>query len=84
MKINELKNKIKNGLTKCTDGEQIRFRQMYRHEDLTTPINDVVDQIPEHKLSWALKQVMSTVEKNIVSGVAKILLRERKLARITK
>lgn len=32
-------------------------------EELNTPINDVVDKMPEDKLDWAMQQVQRTINK---------------------
>jgi len=57
------RNNLKEGLAKCTEGEQIKFKQMYGYPNLEKPINDVVDSMPEDKLNWAMDQVERTLKK---------------------
>lgn len=56
------RNTLKEGLTKCTDGQQLIFKRMYSHKDLDKPINDVVDNIAEDKLDWAMQQIENTLK----------------------
>ena len=37
---------------------------MYSHKDLDKDINEVVDQIPDEKLDWAMQQIQRTLDKN--------------------
>ena len=57
------RKKLKEGLAKCTEGEQRLFKQMYYYPNLEAPIGEAVDAIPEDKLSWAMKQVENTLKK---------------------
>ena len=61
---NVAKEMLKNLLSKCTDGQQLMFKRMYCHENLESPINEVVDQMVDDKIDWAMTQVERTVEKN--------------------
>lgn len=55
------RTKIKEGLSRCTDKEQHLFKRMYSHENLQADINDVVDNMPEEILDWAMYQVAKTL-----------------------
>ncbi len=55
---------LKRGLAQCTEGQQLIFKKMYSFKDLEKDINDVVDNMPEEKLDWAMQQVDSTLIKN--------------------
>lgn len=57
------RNKIKNGLVKLPESNQLLFKRMYSHKDLTLDIEDVVDLIPEDKLDWAMQQVQRSLDK---------------------
>jgi hypothetical protein len=41
------------------------FRLMYSHEDLTLPINEIVDKMPSAQLDWAMTQVQNSLNKHI-------------------
>lgn len=58
------KEMLKELLAECTDGQQLMFKRMYCHRNLELPINEVVDQMPDDKIDWAMTQVERTVEKN--------------------
>lgn len=58
------RNKLREGLEKCTPDEQHIFKRMYANGNLETPIGDVVDNMPEDKLDWAMKQVSATLLKS--------------------
>jgi len=36
------------------------FNRMYSHDDLDRPVDEVVDNLPSKKLSWALSQCQSS------------------------
>jgi len=55
---------LKDLLSECTEPQQLMFKRMYCHENLDLPINEVVDQISEDKIDWAITQCESTVLKN--------------------
>jgi hypothetical protein len=42
---------------------QMMFKRMYSHKDPSRPIDNVVDDLPEEKLDWAMEQVRRSVEK---------------------
>lgn len=52
---------IKKGLKKCARDQQLLFKRMYSHTDLSKDIDKVVDDMPEDKLDWALSQVEQTI-----------------------
>lgn len=60
---NYAKNFLKEGLSKCTEGEQHRFKQMYANGNFNLSIEEVVDNMPDEKLDWAMQQVQSTLDK---------------------
>jgi hypothetical protein len=54
---------IKDLLHLCNEGEQLIFKRMYSPDNLELSIDDVVDNLPENKLDWAMTQCERTVEK---------------------
>jgi hypothetical protein len=62
--INFAKERLKNLLTECTDGQQLLFKRMYSNGNLSLSIYDTVDQMDDHRLDWVLSQVERTIEKN--------------------
>ena len=57
------KDTLKEGLSKCDEGQQRRFKQMYSHGNLDMDISEVVESMPEEKLDWAMQQVQRTLDK---------------------
>ena len=57
------REQLKEGLSKCNEKQQYFFKRMYSDNDLEADINDVVDNMPEDKLDWAMQQVESTLNK---------------------
>ena len=55
------RQQLKDGLSKCTEAQRDLFRRMYSHKDLTCPMDEVVDRMPEDKLDWAMQQVENTL-----------------------
>lgn len=53
--------KLKNNLAKCTEKQQLFFKRMYCHLNLGLTIDQVVDQMKEDKLDWAMSQVERTL-----------------------
>lgn len=62
------RDSLKEGLAKCTDGQQLLFKRMYAHKNLDMDINDVVDSMPAEKLDWAMQQVERTLAKKEEHG----------------
>lgn len=62
------RNRLKEGLKKCTEAQQQLFKRMYCPHDLERPVDAVVDGMPADKLDWAMDQVRRTVEKNEREG----------------
>ena len=57
------REKIKEGLSKLSEGHQAVFKRLYSHENLELPIDKIVDNMPEGKLDWALTQVQNSLKK---------------------
>lgn len=55
---------LKELLAKCTEQQQIMFKRMYCHNNLTLSINEAVDQMDESKIDWAITQCERTIDKN--------------------
>lgn len=53
---------LKEGLERCSDGQQMLFKHMYAHGNLDMPINDVIDNMDSDRLDWAMDQVKRTLE----------------------
>lgn len=62
--INITKKIIKELLLECSDEQQLMFRKMYCNENLELSISDVVDQMLDDKIDFALTQIERTLEKN--------------------
>lgn len=59
---NFAKQELKRGLALLQEKSQTIFKRMYsKGKDLS--INDVVNQMDEDKLDWAMKQVKRSLEK---------------------
>lgn len=59
---NYARSELKKMLAKCTEPQQLLFKRMYSHSDLTLDINSVVDNMPEDKLDWAMQQCQRTLQ----------------------
>lgn len=57
------KNEIKKGLEKLPESHGMLFKRMYSHKNLEANINNVVDNMPEDKLDWAMQQVQRSLDK---------------------
>ena len=65
------KSELKEGLKLLPEGWQNKFKLMYGRagglrsveEALAMPIEDVVDEMPEDKLDWAMTQVQNSIKK---------------------
>ena len=53
---------LKEGLANLPASHHLLFKRMYSHTDLEKDINDVIDQMPEDKLDWAMQQVKRSLE----------------------
>lgn len=67
MKLNKslseyARSSLKDGLKKCTEGQIAKFKRMYS-KDPGQSIDQVVDNMPEEKLDWAMQQVERTLSK---------------------
>lgn len=62
--INITKKIIKELLLECSNEQQLMFRKMYCNKNLQLSISDVVDQMPDDKIDFALTQIERTLEKN--------------------
>lgn len=54
------KDYLKNELPKLSAKSINLFKRMYSHQNLDLDINDVVDNMPNEKLDWAMQQVERT------------------------
>jgi hypothetical protein len=61
---NFAREKLKQGLLQLPDGWQMMFKRMYSHGNLDADINNVVDNMPEDKLDWAMQQVEQSLIKH--------------------
>lgn len=55
---------IKELLSQCTEEQQMFFKRMYGPKNLNSSINEVVDNMDDSKIDWAISQCERTVEKN--------------------
>lgn len=51
------------GLLKLPEGSQLLFKQVYSPKDLNKHIIDVVNDMPEDILDWAMQQVSRIIQK---------------------
>lgn len=61
---------IKETLAQVPESQHDLFRRMYSWPDLTKPINDVVDQMPDAKLDWALTQCQNGLRSHCAKQAA--------------
>ena len=61
--VNFIRTQIKEGLAQLEDENRLLFNRMYSHDNLERPVNEVVDDMPEEKLNWALTQVENSLKK---------------------
>ena len=54
---------LKDHLKLLTENHRHTFKLMYSYNNLELPIEDVVDQMPEDKLDWAMQQVQRSLVK---------------------
>ena len=54
---------LKEGLAKCTEGQQNMFKRMYSHDNKDLDIDAVVNKVPIDRLDWAMQQVQTTLDK---------------------
>lgn len=54
---------LKDGLSRLSEREQLVFKRMYSHEDLTLDIDTVVNNMPSDRLDWAMRQVENSLKK---------------------
>ena len=57
------RQKIKEGLSKLSEGHLAVFRRLYSHENSKLSIDEIVDNMSEKKLDWALTQVQNSLKK---------------------
>lgn len=53
---------LKDGLSRLSESHRLMFRRMYSHDDLEKDINEVVDDMPEDRLDWAMLQVQRSLD----------------------
>lgn len=58
------RQRLKDGLARCTEKQQNNFKLMYSHTDLSKPIDDVVNAMLPERLDWAMQQVERTLAAN--------------------
>jgi len=54
---------LKEGLSQCTEAQQLLFKRMYAPEFLKDSIDCVVEMMDADKLDWAMQQVERTLTK---------------------
>jgi len=60
------RNIIKSGLYNLPISCTKRFKAMYSARDLEKDINTVIDDVPDNKLSWAVKQVQNSLDNEFL------------------
>ena len=61
--INAGKTRLKILLAQCSEGQQLMFKRMYS-QNVDEDINDVINNLPEHKINWTIQQAEKTLENN--------------------
>lgn len=54
---------LKDGLAKLEEPNRVIFKRMYANRNLGLPINEVVDNMPQEKLDWAMQQVQRSLDQ---------------------
>jgi len=54
---------LKEQLKQCTELQQNLFKRMYSHDNQDLSIEQIVDNMEESKLDWAMQQVERTLSK---------------------
>ena len=57
------RNDLVTELGHCSEAQRSLFKRMYSHNDLDLSISEVVANMPDDKLDWAMSQVINTVAK---------------------
>ena len=57
------REQLKDGLRRLPEANVLIFKRMYSHANLAASIDEVVDNMPEEKLDWAMQQVSRTIIK---------------------
>ena len=57
------RGELKSGLMLLPEAAHLLFKRMYSPDDLSVHIYDVVDNMPEEKLDWAMQQVQRSIDK---------------------
>jgi hypothetical protein len=58
------RNEIKEGLAKCTESQQSFFKRIYSFKNQKLSIEEIVDKLPDEKLSNIMDQIERTIIKN--------------------
>lgn len=58
-----MREQIKKGLDKLEDKHRLFFKRMYSQAIMSKSINDIIDNMPEQKLDWALTQIENTLKE---------------------
>ena len=61
------REQLKELLKSYTDGQKLIFKRMYSNDNLDLDINDIVDNMPDVKLNWAIEQVNNTIKKLLIN-----------------
>jgi len=56
------RDNIKSGLAQLNEKSHILFKLMYSPKDRDADINEIVDNMPEERLDWAMQQVQRSIE----------------------
>jgi hypothetical protein len=60
---NFAKTQLKDGLKQLPDNMQTIFKRIYSPDNLELSIDEVVNNIPQEKLDWAMRQVENSLQK---------------------
>lgn len=62
--IKEIKQKLKEILSDCTNSQQLKFKKMYYPSNLEASVDETIEQMDSDKLDWAYSQCERTIELN--------------------
>jgi len=57
------RDNIKKNIAICSNSAKLLFKRMYSHNNLEMELNDVVDNMSEQSLSWAMTQLQNTLKE---------------------
>ena len=60
------RKQIKANIAICSNKAKLLFKRMYSHDNLDKKLNDIIDDMPDDKLSWAMTQLQNTLKEKFI------------------